>query len=64
VTSHCIFHLILKFPKILALRCDAAIPRRIIPRSYKNPRFLGYLNLEYDFVHVLHITAAMAEGQR
>jgi hypothetical protein len=63
VTSHRIFQLVLKLPQILALRCDATIPRRIIPGSYKDPRFLGYLDLEYNFVHVLHITAALAEGQ-
>jgi hypothetical protein len=43
---------------------DATIPERIIPGSYENPRFLGYLDLEYDFVHVLQITAALAERQR
>jgi hypothetical protein len=64
VTSHRIFQLVLKLPQILALRCYATIPRRIIPGSYKDPRFLGYPYLKYDFVHVLHITAALAEGQR
>jgi hypothetical protein len=64
VTSHRIFQLVLKLPQILALRCYATIPRRIIPGSDENPRFLGYPYLKYDFVHVLHITAALAEGQR
>ena len=46
VTSHRIFNLILKLPQILALRCYATIPRRIIPGSDENSRFLGYLDLE------------------
>jgi len=44
VTSHRI--LVLKLPQILALRHDAAVPKRIIPGSYKDPRFLGYPYLE------------------
>src|SRR5260370_32804840 len=51
VTSHRIFHLVLKLSQILALGRDATVTRRIVPGSYENPRFLGYLDLEHDFVH-------------